>query len=64
MLLFLFLPLYALVVGNILVLSSSWWHFAPVLFSATPGLKPPLPGHQDQTMHPRGYFLWPGPAGC
>lgn len=24
------------------------------------GLKPPLPGHQDQTMHPRGYFLWPG----
>eukprot|EP00435_Cladocopium_sp_Y103_P041604 s40_g11.t1 len=24
------------------------------------GLKPPKPGHQDHTMHPRGYFLWPG----
>lgn len=24
------------------------------------GLKPPRPGHQDHTMHPRGYFLWPG----
>ncbi|CAE6964920.1 unnamed protein product [Symbiodinium natans] len=24
------------------------------------GLKPPKPGHADHTMHPRGYFLWPG----
>lgn len=26
----------------------------------TLGLKPPKSGHQDHTMHPRGYFLWPG----
>lgn len=43
-----------------------FYHFLSKLFcefchrSVTLGLKPPKSGHQDHTMHPRGYFLWPG----